>query len=248
VGGSTITAAGRPTGCSAGLGLAAGLGCGALTVLLAGGAGLLIIRTGLSDGSLALLPFTVSCGILGGLLIAVRPRNPVSWGFALTGLLFAVGMLAEQYAAYGLFIRPGSLPGTGLALWLQSWVYQTALVIFVFVPLYFPDGRLPAVRWRWISRSALALMVATALLAATAPADIRLGNSALANPYGIDELRPLGWLTQWGLPLIWLGLFIAAVGSLVLRFRRAEGETRQQIKWLAYALVLVAVACVRTAA
>jgi signal transduction histidine kinase len=242
VGAARITAAGRPGGRSAGLGLAAGLGCGALTVLLAGGAGLLIARTGLSEGSLTLLPFTVSCGILGGLLVAVRPRNPVSWGFALTGLLFAVGMLAEQYAAYGLFLQPRSLPGTRPALWVQSWVYQTALVTFVFVPLYFPDGRLPSPRWRWIARAALALMAGTALLAATAPADVRLGNYALANPYGIDELQPVAWLTQWGLALAWLGLFVAAVGSLVLRFRRAEGEARQQIKWLAYALVLVTIA------
>jgi signal transduction histidine kinase len=234
--------AGRPNGRSAGLGLAAGMGCGALTVLLAGGAALLITRTGLSEGSSPLLPFTVSCGILGGLLVALRPRNPVSWGFALTGLLFAVGMLAEQYAAYGLLIRPGSLPGARLALWLQSWVYQLALVIFVVVPLYFPDGRLPSARWRWISRSVMVLMAPTAVLAATVPADLRLGNSSLPNPYGIEELRPLDWLTQWGLELAWLCLFAAAVASLVLRFRRAGGEARQQIKWLAYALVLVTVA------
>ena len=226
----------------AGLGLAAGFSCVALTVGLAVGAGLLMTRTGVSEGSYALLPFTVSCGVVGGLLVALRPRNPVSWGFALTGLLFAIGLMAEQYAAYGLFIQPGSLPGTRLALWLQSWVYQTALVVFVFVPLYFPDGVLLSPRWRWIARAALALMTATALLAATAPADIRLGNTALANPYGIDELRPLGWLTNWGLPLGWLGLFVAAAGSLVLRFRRAGGETRQQIKWLTYALVLVTIA------
>jgi signal transduction histidine kinase len=240
--GAWITAVGRPDGRSASLGLAAGFSCGALTVLFAVGAGLLMTRTGLGEASYPLLPFTVSCGILGGLLVAVRPRNPVSWGFALTGLLFAVGLLAEQYAGYGLLIQPGSLPGARLALWLQGWVYQTALVMFVFVPLYFPDGRLPSARWRWIARSALTLMAATALLAAAAPADIRLGDSALANPYGIDELRQLGWLTDWGLALIWLGMFVAAVGSVVLRFRRAGGEARQQIKWLAFALVLVSIA------
>ncbi len=236
-----ITTAGRPGGRSAGRDRAVGFTLGALTVLLAIGAGLAATRTGLGESIYGLLPFTVSCGVLSGLLVAARPRNPVGWAFALTGLLFAVGMLADQYAAYGLLIEPGSLLGARVALWLQSWVYPPALVMFTFVPLYFPDGRLPSARWRWIARSAIALMAAIALLTAMAPADIRLGNSTLANPYGLDVLRPLAWL-QPALALIWLGLFIAAVGSLVLRFRRAEGEQRQQIKWLAYSLVLVTIA------
>ncbi len=237
-----ITAVGRPGGRSAGLPVAAGVACAALTVLLATGAGLLATRTGFGDSTYPLLPFTVSCGLLGGLLVAVRPGNPVSWGFALTGGLFALGQFADQYATYGLLTRPGSVPGAGTALWVQSWVYRPALILmFVVVPLYFPDGRLPSRRWGWAARSALALMAVMATLTAVAPGGIRLADSVLPNPYGIVELRPLGWLTDWGLGLIWLGLVVAAVGSLVLRFRRAQGEQRQQIKWLAYALVLVTV-------
>jgi signal transduction histidine kinase len=121
-------------------------------------------------------------------------------------------------------------------------VYLVAMVVFVFVPLYFPDGRLPSTRWRWITRSALMLMAVTAVLAATVPSDIPLGNSTMANPYAIDGLRPLDWLTQWGVELAWLGLLVTAVGGVVLRFRQAGDQTRQQIKWLAYALVLVTVA------
>ena len=233
--------AGRPGGRPAGLALAAGVTCAVIVLMLAIGAGVWSTTTGSSEW-ISGLPFTASCGVLGGLLIAARPGNPVSWGFALTGLLFAVGLFAEQYAVYGLITRPGSLPGAEVALWLQTWVFQPALILmFVVVPLYFPDGRLLSARWRWIARSALTLIAVTTTLAAVAPANVHLGDSTLPNPYGIAELRAVGWLTDWALGLIWLGLVVAAVGSFVLRFRRAEGEQRQQIKWLAYALVLVTV-------
>jgi hypothetical protein len=64
---------------------------------------------------------------------------------------------------------------------------------------------------------------------------------SIPNPLGIPGARPLLLLADG----IGAGLFaIAAVGSatsLVVRFRRAQGKQRQQLKWLAYAVaVLVA--------
>jgi signal transduction histidine kinase len=239
--GEPVGSAGRPGGRPAGLALAAGVTCAVIVLLLAIGASLWSIPTESNEWIYG-LPFTASCGVLGGLLIAARPGNPVSLGFALTGLLFAVGLFAEQYAVYGLITRPESLPSAEIALWLQTWVYQPALILmFVIVPLYFPDGRLPSVKWRWVARSALTLMAITTTLEAVAPANVHLGDSTLPNPYGIDQMRAVGWFTDWALGLVWLGLVVAAVSSLVLRYRRAEGEQRQQIKWLAYALVLVTV-------
>src|SRR5690242_2510711 len=79
------TAVGRPDGRPTGRALAAGVVSAALTALLAAGAGVLAVRTGAGDTTYPLLPFTVSCGLVGGLLVAVRPGNPVSLGFAVTG-------------------------------------------------------------------------------------------------------------------------------------------------------------------
>ena len=60
------------------------------------------------------------------------------------------------------------------------------------------------------------------------------------NPFGLEEagvvvglLTPVG-MAGWGLALL------AAGASLVIRLRRASGEQRQQLKWLAYAAALAA--------
>jgi hypothetical protein len=54
------------------------------------------------------------------------------------------------------------------------------------------------------------------------------------NPFGLQGypwLETLQWIVLLLLPICML----ASAASLVLRFRRSEGEVRQQIKWLAFA-------------
>jgi hypothetical protein len=53
------------------------------------------------------------------------------------------------------------------------------------------------------------------------------------NPFGLEELPWLADASWVILPLLPLCILASAV-SLVLRFRRAGGEVRQQIKWIAF--------------
>jgi ABC-type transport system involved in cytochrome c biogenesis permease subunit len=67
-----------------------------------------------------------------------------------------------------------------------------------------------------------------------------LGLPPIANPFGLQGLAgffgPIGALS---LPLtVFTGL--ASVVALSVRFRRAGKEGRQQIKWVAYAVALLA--------
>jgi signal transduction histidine kinase len=57
----------------------------------------------------------------------------------------------------------------------------------------------------------------------------------MQNPYGIDSV--FVELPGFG-SILTLGAIVAGVVSVVIRFRRAEGVERQQIKWLAYAACL----------
>ncbi len=244
-----ITAAGRPgqrrpVRAAAALTFrqsALGVCCGFVIVLQAVTVGVLAVKTGEPGSLTGLGPVALISGLLGALLIAVRPRNPVGWCFFITGTMFMLGLVAEQYAIDGLITSPGSLPGAEFALWLQIWVYAPALIFFaVLMPLYFPDGRLPSARWRPVVWSALVLVPVTAVIAALTPRDAYLLDTGLSNPYGVTAVGELGVVGDFLPGLLWLSLVIAATTSLVLRFRGGAAVKRAQIAWLASAMVLTA--------
>ena len=228
-----------------GLSIAVGV-CGAVGVMtLAVAASMLAVRNGESGSLPTLGPSAVLSALLGAVLIALRPRNPVGWCFFVTSGAFTVGLVAAQYAIAGLVTDPGSLPGAEFALWLQTWVYQPALIPFsVLMPLYFPDGRLPSSRWRPVVLAALLLMVITGVLSALRPGDTHLLDVPMDNPYGLTALSDLGPVGNFLPGVLWLSLMLASTTSLFVRFRRGNKVEREQIAWLAYAVALTAVAFV----
>jgi signal transduction histidine kinase len=186
-------------------------------------------------------PFTVASGVLGGFLVASRPRNAVGWCFSSAGLLFAVGALAEQYAGHSVVVNTRGAWGADVALWLQAWVYLPAVVlVVVFIPTLFPDGSVPSGPWRVFTQCAVVLSVAGTALSAIAPGEVRLGAHVVANPFGLDALEGLGWLTGAAPGVAWLVMGLISVVGFVVRVRRTTGERRLQMHWLAYAYALVA--------
>ena len=107
--------------------------------------------------------------------------------------------------------------------------------------LLFPTGRVHSTRWRWVPGAIVALAVIAAVALILSPGLVDNDVVKVPNPTGVEALRPvLGPVLFASL----VGLFIASLSSVVslfLRFRRASGEERQQIRWLAY---LAALACV----
>jgi hypothetical protein len=138
--------------------------------------------------SVALLVASIAFMVVGVVLVAHRPGNAIGWIFSAVGLLTSTGWLAQEYAAYGYLMRPGSLPGAALAAWLQVlwWVPQEALVL-VFTLLLFPTGRLPSARWRPVALVAAVTTAAITVLLALQPT-LRLEQGQreylVANPIG----------------------------------------------------------------
>ena len=182
----------------------------------------------------------VPAAALGTLLAARRPRNPLGW------LLLAVFVMAvapvNQYADLDYRMHHGTLPLGWLAVTIGE-MWPVFLFLIAVLLWLFPDGRLPAGRWR---RTAIIALVAGALLAlaasgsgvaAAAGHDIRVNavGSLLTDQSGIWNILhsalfiavAAGWLT-------WLAVQVP-------RYRHATGERRQQLKWLysgAVALVI----------
>jgi type III secretory pathway component EscS len=102
-----------------------------------------------------------------------------------------------------------------------------------YLILLFPDGRLPSRRWRplaWISGAAILSVSAGSALT---PGPVE-GFPGIDNPFGLEKYP---WVADAAQSLVLLlpVCILASVVSLVLRFLRARGEEREQIKWLAFA-------------
>ncbi len=220
-----------PTGSRA-LPLVAWLFCGLALALIACSAAFSIL-TGESWEVIRLLAL-VSSALVGGVVASRRSANPVGWLLLASATCLASVVFLESYARYGILTRPGSLPLAGAMAWPPQWLWAPGVaMILIFLPLYFPDGRLVSRRWRWVVRSAALLSSLAATYFAFQPGDVQ--NTGLINPLGVEALGSLPAVIDAATLPLWLGLLFGSAASLVLRFRRSGTEQRQQIKWLVFA-------------
>jgi len=181
----------------------------------------------------------VSFATVGALVASRWPRNAIGWIFCWLGLSFSLGSASEEYALYALVTEAGSLPGAEGMLWLTAWFGgPIVFALFALVFLLFPDGRLPSRRWRpvvWLELVAVVCLVAFAF----EPGPLgNLGLVRVTNPFGIQGAAALLGTLGWVGFFIALAVAVAGGISLVLRFRRARGVERQQIKWFAFSGVV----------
>jgi hypothetical protein len=180
----------------------------------------------------------ISFSVVGALVVSHRPENLVGWIFCAAALFHALSLVGVEYATYARVTRPGSLPFGASVSWLAEWIWAPGLVlILVFLPLLFPDGRPPSRRWwpgAWLGGLSIVIISAPIWLLVWS----RRGRELLEDG-GIAQGVP-GWLLallRVGFPLMLLAGLLAVL-SLFLRFRRARGDERQQIKWVASAAAL----------
>lgn len=171
---------------------------------------------------------------VGALLAWKRPSNPIGWLLSAIGVSFAAAAIGLLFA-----YSPATLT---LADWL-GWIWLFGLLLIVPVLLLFPTGQLPSRRWRpvlWAVAAGLAAWVAGN---AFAPTIITAGTPGLRNPIGVSGApgKAFQALAIVGAVLAAVS-GLAAIGSLVVRFRRARLIERQQLKWLVYASGLIVVA------
>jgi len=171
----------------------------------------------------------VGYSTVGAVAASHRPANPVGWVLCSIGLSWGVAHFTSEYATYALLAVPGSLPAAEAAAWIYSWVWVPGLGFIVFLPLLFPDGRLPSPRWRPFAWLSVLLVAAGTIMAAFSPGP-GVGLS-IRNPFGIEGLPDLNEQLQ----AFMFALIFVAAASLVARLHHARGVERQQIKWVAYA-------------
>jgi hypothetical protein len=195
----------------------------------------------LQAGSVPLLVAAVSAATVGALLGSRRPAHPVGWLLLGLGLLVMVNVVVSGYVGYGVVARPGALPGASYLAGISNGIQVLWLACGGFVLLLTPTGSLPSPRWRWWARVAVAAPVLLVLLSAVDPQPLLPEHPTVGNPLALPV--PTGLLLAVAAvdAVIVLATLAAAAGSLVVRFRRARGLERQQLRWLAFAAALAAV-------
>jgi hypothetical protein len=183
------------------------------------------------------LPF-LAFPLVGALIASNRPENPIGWICLAVGIIWMIMLISTAYGVYGLVVRPGSVPFPAAIGSLGEWIWAPAIGLFgIYLILLFPDGRLPSRRWRplaWLSGVAIVLVSAGSALT---PGPLE-GLPMIRNPFGLEK-HP--WVADATLSLTLLLplCMLASAVSLVLRFLRSKGEEREQIKWLAFAALIL---------
>ncbi|HEX6484879.1 MAG TPA: hypothetical protein VF043_39040 [Ktedonobacteraceae bacterium] len=194
----------------------------------------------LSDifNALVLLAFAT----VGSLIASRRPENPIGWIFCISTLLWALGDVMLEYTTYAFITVPGSLPAGVLLGVFGDWARGIGwYLILTFLLLLFPNGHLPSPRWRFLARLIAGLLAAYSIALLLSPypysnIDPRL--AAVRNPLGILVANDLfDLLANLGILLLFPAI-LACIVAVVLRFRRARGAERQQLKWFTYGTAL----------
>src|SRR6266545_2539441 len=194
----------------------------------------------LGAGVAALVLAAVGAATVGAVLASRRPRHPVGWLLLALGLSLIASGVASAYADYGLLARPGALPAArSVALYLPATVV-TALTCLGLVLLLTPTGSLPSPRWRWWARAPPAAPAVGLLAITLAPRPFDRPYQATGNPLDLSGLSGALLVTyQLAFAVTNLAVVVGAA-SLVVRFRRARGTERQQLRWVALAAALAA--------
>ena len=187
------------------------------------------ILTGLT-GSLA----AVSLAIVGSVLLTRLPRNRIGGLLWLGGSLLGLSFGMSSPGA-------GGLGGGVWLVWLSNLLWLPAVVVVgVMVPLLFPTGHLPSPRWRPVIAVVIVAVAASVAQAALSPFNPGSAPPGLVNPLAVggtlaDLLSLLGVASS----LAAIVCFPIAAGSLVVRYRRASGMERAQLRWLATVAALL---------
>ncbi len=197
------------------------------------------------------VPYAVFSGIIfaafavvGGVVAARRPRNPIGWFLSVGALLWSLGVLSSSVYWHMAFGRSDPPAAADYVAWLGSWTFLPAFVLLLsLVPLLFPTGAPPGPRWRVVGWAAAVAGGVATLSTALAPGPMDSADFAwVDNPFGVQGL---GLRTIAAVSFIAVAVAaLSGVISVVVRYRRARGIERLQLRWLAVAVCVLVVGAV----
>ena len=176
---------------------------------------------------------------VGRMIVSRQPSNTVGWLLLAIPLIACFTFANGSYATWALVNHRGTLPFGVASAWIDRWAIVPMFAAFFPIFLLYPNGHLPSRRWR----PALWLTIASPTLATLAfaltPGRI---TGAMANLETVHVTNPLGVSAAGSLidqltTIGSIGMLLTAIvacAAIVVRYRGADGDTRQQVRWLAF--------------
>ncbi len=159
--------------------------------------------------------------IVGALIVTRHPRHPIGWIYTASGLLIG---LAGFSLAYSRLAQQLFLPFAQVADAVFGVTFFAGFLLPITLGLLlFPDGHLVSRGWR------------PAVLITVIGYVGDVGHNALAERPEYETLHSAAGFGAVALP----AAILASVASLIVRWRRAVGVERQQLKWVGAAALLL---------
>ncbi len=180
---------------------------------------------------------------VGGFLAIRRPRNLVGWLLLGLAWAFAFAFVTVPATAAQQLLAGAAAPAVMALAVLSNLGGGSLIVLLLVIAIVFPSGRLTRGRWGRLARAALALVVLLLVLSVFAPT---ISVTPVGSESAIDVPNPLAVFPGWPLwslvsastPIIYV-LTIAGVISMFLRFGRARGVERAQLRWLVWSMAFI---------
>ncbi|WP_344385670.1 histidine kinase [Asanoa iriomotensis] len=167
---------------------------------------------------------------LGVVVARRRPHNLVGPVLVLVGASPVWVAFGDLYTAV-VEARPGALPVWDWYVAISPGTWMVLYVPAALLMLIFPDGRLPGPRWRWVGYGLIVVPILFTLLAAGDPEPFPAPFADVPHLYTLP-----GWflVPALGLLAVFLGLLVASMAAMVVRYRRAADPVRRaQVRWFA---------------
>ena len=190
-----------------------------------------------------LMPATFAA--MGSLIVWRQPRNTVGWIVLLSGPFAVIGLASDGWAVRSFARASGPLPLGTVAAWLANLILSSHLIFLVIGLIFvlFPNGRLPSPRWRWLLWYGGFVYGVLAVTAALWSVDVT-GIFPHRTLHSLLPGQPAIQAVATPFLAIQLTVVAACLAALIMRFRRSQGDERQQLKWFACTVTVVFAAVV----
>lgn len=184
--------------------------------------------------------FALMTTAIGVLIVTRHPRNLIGWLLCLAGVTLGMSGFSKEIAIYANFTVYGATPGGPYTALMMNWLWAIPYTLYFLTMAIFPDGRLPSKRWRrvlWL----IAIFAVGIILSSFI--EQPMGSAFyIDNPLQVPESNTLFNILSFSAIS---SIILAAIGAtimMIIRYRKAPSDVRQQIKWLAVSVALTMIA------